>query len=82
MRTLDKHRQVIDILMQSRRHRAASDKFFRKLLKPQAAPPRLLITDKLMSYGAAKKRILKGVDHWWHKGLNNRAENSHRPTRV
>lgn len=81
-RAVDKDGQVIDILMQSRRNEAAADKFFRKLLKPQAAPPRVLITDKLRSYGATKKKILKGVDHRQHKGLNNRAENSHRPTRV
>ena len=44
--------------------------------------PRVIITDKLKSYGAAKREILKGVEHRQHKGLNNRAENSHRPTRV
>ncbi|MEO0377220.1 MAG: IS6 family transposase [Cyanobacteria bacterium P01_A01_bin.17] len=81
-RAVDKYGQVIDILMQSRRNEAAADKFFRKLLKPQEHPPRVLITDKPKSYGAAKKKILKGVDHRQHKGLNNRAENSHRPTRV
>jgi putative transposase len=70
------------ILMQSRRNEAAAEKFFRKLLKPVGLAPRVLITDKLKSYGAAKKKILKGVDHRQHKGLNNRAENSHRPTRV
>ena len=43
--------------------------------------PRVIITDKLPSYGAAKKEILPGVEHRQHKGLNNRAENSHQPTR-
>jgi putative transposase len=43
--------------------------------------PRLLITDKLRSYGAAKREIMPGVEHRQHKGLNNRAENSHQPTR-
>jgi putative transposase len=42
--------------------------------------PRVIITDKLPSYGA-KKEILPGVEHRQHKGLNNRAENSHQPTR-
>jgi hypothetical protein len=42
---------------------------------------RLLITDKLRSYGAAKREIMPGVEHRQHKGLNNRAENSHQPTR-
>ncbi len=81
-RAVDKDGQVIDILMQSRRDEAAANKFFRKLLKSQGFAPRVIITDKLKSYGAAKKKLLKGVEHRQHKGLNNRAENSHRPTRV
>jgi putative transposase len=44
--------------------------------------PRVSITDKLRSYGAAKREILPGVEHRQHKGLNNRAENSHQPTRL
>ena len=40
-----------------------------------------MITDKLGSYGAAKKEIMPGVEHRQHKGLNNRVENSHQPTR-
>src|SRR6202041_165359 len=40
-----------------------------------------LITDKLKSYAAAKREIMPGVEHRQHKGLNNRAENSHQPTR-
>jgi putative transposase len=44
--------------------------------------PRVIITDKLRSYDAAKRDILPGVEHRQHKGLNNRAENSHQPTRL
>ena len=40
-----------------------------------------MVTDKLASYGAAKREIMPGVEHRQHKGLNNRAENSHQPTR-
>ena len=54
---------------------------FRKLLKKQGRAPRVLITDKLKSYAAAKWEIMPGVEHRQHKGLNNRAENSHQPTR-
>ena len=36
---------------------------------------------KLASYGAAKTEIMPGVEHRQHKGLNNRAENSHQPPR-
>src|SRR5215204_2333745 len=43
--------------------------------------PRVLITEKLASYGAAKREIMSGVEHRQHSGLNNRAENSHQPTR-
>ena len=41
----------------------------------------MLITDKLASYPAAKRELIPGVEHHRHKGLNNRAENSHQPTR-
>src|SRR4051794_16568944 len=44
-------------------------------------PPRVMITDKLASYGAAKREIMPGIEHRQHKGLNNRAENSHQPAR-
>jgi putative transposase len=53
----------------------------RKLLKKQGITPRVMITDKLASYGAAKREIMPGVEHRQHRGLNNRAENSHQPTR-
>jgi putative transposase len=43
--------------------------------------PRVIITDKLKSYGAAKREILPGVEHRQSRYLNNRCENSHRPTR-
>ena len=66
--------------MQSRRDKAAAKKFFRKLLKGLRYVPRVIITDKLASYGAAKREILPGVEHRQHKRLNNRAENSHQPT--
>ncbi len=39
------------------------------------------VTDKLASYGAAKRQVMHSVEHRTHKGLNNRAENSHQPTR-
>jgi hypothetical protein len=51
----------------------------RKLLKKQGRAPRVLVTDKLKSYAAAKREIMPGVGHRQHKGLNNRAENSHQP---
>jgi putative transposase len=59
----------------------AVKKFFRKLLKGCQYIPRVIITDKLKSYGAAKREILPGVEHRQSRYLNNRCENSHRPTR-
>jgi putative transposase len=53
----------------------------RKLLKSAVTPPRVMITDKLRSYGAARAKMDLRVEHRQHKGLNNRAENSHQPTR-
>src|SRR5918998_2774607 len=80
-RAVDQHGNVLDILVQSRRKKQAAKKFFRKLLKSCQYVPRVIITDKLASYGAAKREILIGVEHRQHKRLNNRAENSHQPTR-
>ncbi len=80
-RAVDQDGNVLDILVQSRRNKAAAKKFFRKLLKGCSYVPRVLITDKLGSYEAAKKEVMPSVDHRRHKRLNNRAENSHQPTR-
>ena len=72
---------VLNILVQSRRHKKAAKRLFRKLLKKQGRAPRVLVTDKLKSYATAKREIIPRVEHRQHKGLNNRAENSHQPTR-
>ncbi|MBD2078685.1 DDE-type integrase/transposase/recombinase, partial [Leptolyngbya sp. FACHB-17] len=60
----------------------AAKRLFRKLLKKQGFVPRVIVTDKLKSYEAAKKQVMPSVEHRQHKGLNNRAENSHQSTRV
>ncbi|HEY8598463.1 MAG TPA: IS6 family transposase [Thermomicrobiales bacterium] len=80
-RAVDQDGNVLDILVQSRRNQAAAKKFFRRLLKDLQFVPRVVITDKLASYGAAKREVLPSVEHRQHKRLNNRAENSHQPTR-
>ncbi len=81
-RAVDQNGVVLDILVQSRRNTRAATRFFKKLLKGLEYVPRVIITDKLRSYGAAKKELLPRVEHRQHKRLNNRAENSHQPTRV
>jgi putative transposase len=80
-RAVDQHGVVLDILVQSRRNAEAAKRLLRKLLKRQGRSPRVMITDKLASYAAAKTAVMPGVEHRQHKGLNNRAENSHQPTR-
>ena len=72
---------MLDILAQRRRDKAAKMSF-RKLLKGLQYVPRVIITDELGSYSAAKAEAMPGVEHRRHKGLNNRAENSHQPTRL
>ena len=80
-RAVDQQGNILDILVQSRRNKAAATKFFRKLLRGCQYVPRVLITDKLGSYAAAKQEIMPRVEHRQHRRLNNRAENSHQPTR-
>jgi putative transposase len=58
----------------------AAKRLLQKLLKKQGRAPRVMITDKLASYGAAKRIVMPSVEHRQHKGLNNQAENSHQPT--
>jgi len=72
---------ILDSLVQSRRDTAAAMRSLRKLLQGAADVPRVLITDKLASDGAAQRDILPSVEHRRHTGLNNRAENAHQPTR-
>ncbi|BCH62459.1 IS6 family transposase (plasmid) [Agrobacterium vitis] len=80
-RAVDQDGFVLDVLVQSRRNAKAAKRLMRKLLKAQGRAPRVMITDKLRSYGAAKWEIMPGIEHRSHKGLNNRAENSHQPVR-
>ncbi|MFW8642407.1 IS6 family transposase [Rhizobium beringeri] len=80
-RAVDQDGFVLEVLVQSRRNAKAAKRLMRKLLKGQGRSPRAMITDKLGSYGAAKREIMPGVEHRSHKGLNNRAENSHQPVR-
>ncbi len=80
-RAVDQTGTVLDILVQGRRDTRAAKRLLCKLLRKQTRPPRVMITDKLASYGAAKRAVMPAVEHRKHKGLNNRAENSHQPTR-
>ncbi|MET7782241.1 IS6 family transposase [Streptomyces sp. NPDC005388] len=80
-RAVDQDGVVLDILVQNRRDTAAARRFFRRLLKTTATVPRVIVTDRLRSYGVAHREVLPSVEHRSYKGLNNRTENSHQPTR-
>jgi putative transposase len=80
-RAVDQSGEVLDILVQNRRCAKAAKRFFRKLLKGLRYVPRAIVTDKLPSYGAAKQEVMPAVAHYRGRRLNNRAENSHQPTR-
>jgi len=80
-RAVDQEGVVLDILVQSRRDAGAAKRFFKRLLKGLQYVPRVLVTDKLRSYGLAQRTLLPEVEYRQSRYLNNRAENSHRPTR-
>jgi putative transposase len=68
-RAVDQDGNVLDILVQRRRDKTAAMTFIRKLRKGLRYVPRVIITDKLASYGAAKRKILPGVEHRQHRYL-------------
>src|SRR3954454_9952121 len=61
-RAVDQTGMVLDVLVQSRRDKQAAKRLLLKLLKKQVRLPRVMITDKLASYGAAKREIMPGVE--------------------
>jgi transposase-like protein len=80
-RAVDHEGEVIDVLVQRRRDKKAALKLMRKLLKKQGFAPAVVVTDKLRSYGAAFREIGLSARHEQGRRRNNRAENSHQPTR-
>ena len=80
-RAVDQDGVVLDILVRPRRDANAAKRFFKRLLKGLQYVPRVIVTNKLRSYGVAQRQLLPGVEHRQSRYLNNRAENSHRPTR-
>ena len=73
--------QVLDVLVQKRRNKAAAVRFFRRLLEQQCQAPRRLVTDKLRSYAAAHREVMPSTIQDTSQYANNRAELSHEPTR-
>ena len=80
-RAVDQDGYVLDEIVQSRRDTKAARRLLIRLLKKAGMPPKRIVTDNLRSYGAAKRDVMPAVEHRSHKGLNNRAENSHLPLR-
>lgn len=78
-RAVDSNGEVLDIFLQSRRNARAAKRFISRLIT-HWGEPRVIVTDKLRSYGAALRKLGLNVDYRAHKGLNNRIEGSHRPT--
>ncbi|MEP3686505.1 MAG: IS6 family transposase [Sulfitobacter dubius] len=79
-RAVDANGDVLDILVQPQRNAKAASRFLARLIDRFGAP-RVVITDKLRSYFKPVRDLAPGADHRAHKGLNNRIEGSHRPTR-
>jgi putative transposase len=80
-RAVDQDGYVLDEIVQARRNTKAAKRLLVRLMKKQRCLPKRIVTDKLRSYGAARRQIMPAVEHRSHKGLNNRAENSHLPLR-
>jgi putative transposase len=79
-------RTELDILLQKRRDKAAAKRFFKRVLASCPEVPRKIVTDQLRSYPAAKAEMpeLANVKYVIVKASarpNDRAENSHQPTR-
>ncbi|MET8748029.1 IS6 family transposase [Streptomyces sp. NPDC004728] len=79
-RAVDQDGNVLGILVQEKRDKAAARRSPRRLMKKTGAVPRVVVTDKPRSHGAAHREVMPSVEHRSHKGLNNRAENSQQPT--
>ena len=80
-RAVDSEGEILDMLVQSRRDKAAALRLLRKLLKKQGFAPAMLVTDKLRSYAAAGRELRLSAHHEQGLRQNNRAENSHQVVR-
>ena len=81
-RAVDQDGEVVDVFLQARRDGAAAKRFFKRLLRSHGGEPRKTVTDKLRSYGVARRELIPDVIHDNARYANNRAEQSHEATRV
>ena len=80
-RAVDSEGEIMDLLVQPKRDKAAAVRLMRKLLKKQGYTPDVLVTDKLRSYGCARRELNLSARHEQGLRKNNRAENSHQVVR-
>lgn len=80
-RAVDQDGNALDEIVQARRNTKAAKRVLVRLMKEQGCLPKCIVTYKFRSYGAARLQVMPDVEHRSHKGLNNRAENSHLPLR-
>jgi putative transposase len=81
-RAVDQDGEVVDVFLQAKRDGAAAKRFFKRLLRSHGGEPRKIVTDKLRSYGVAHRELIPEAVHVTERYANNRAEQSHEPTRV
>ena len=81
-RAVDQDGDVVDVFLQRRRNGQAAKRFFKRLLRASGSEPRRIVTDKLRSYGVARRELIPDTIHDTSQYANNRAEFSHQPTRV
>ena len=81
-RAVDQDGEVVDVFLQSKRDGVAAKRFFKRLLRSHGGEPRKVVTDKLRSYGVAHRELIPETIHSTKQYENNRAERSHKATRV
>jgi putative transposase len=81
-RAVDQDGEVVDVFLQAKRDGVAVNRFFRRLIRSHGGEPRKIVTDKLRSYGVAHRELMPDAIHDNSQYANNRAEQSHEPTRV
>jgi putative transposase len=81
-RAVDQDGEIVDVYLQAKRDGAAAKRFFRRLLRNHGTEPRKIVTDKLRGYGVAHRELIPETIHSTKQYENNRAEQSHEPTRV
>jgi len=81
-RAVDQDGEVVDVFLQAKRDGAAAKRFFKRLLRSHGGEPRKIVTDKLRSYGVAHRELIPETIHITERYANNRAEQSHEPTRA